>query len=194
MALLTERGSRMRWMWIDRFVEFHSGRKAVAIKCISLAEEQMDGYLPGYPIMPASLIIEGMAQTGGLLVAENSGFRQRVVLAKVGKAIFHEPAFAGDRLTYTAQVERFQPDGAMCTCTSHVGERLQCEAELVFAHLDDRFQGVDLFRPAELLYMLRVFRLYEVGRQADGSALGIPDYMLDAEREVLARSAAASSN
>jgi 3-hydroxyacyl-[acyl-carrier-protein] dehydratase len=175
----------MRWMWIDRFLEFESGRRAVAIKNVSLVEEQMDGYQPGFPVMPASLIIEGLAQTGGLLVAEHVGYLQRVVLAKVSKAIFHLPARPGDQLTYTATAEVFQADGAMCSCTSHVAGHLQAEIELVFAYLDDRFGGVDLFKPEELLQMLRVFRLYEVGRKSDGTPMTIPEHMLVAEHSWL---------
>ena len=76
----------MRWFWVDRFEEFESGRRAVAIKNIALVEEQMDGYGPWLPLMPTSLIIEGLAQTGGLLVGEHNAFKERVVLAKLGKA------------------------------------------------------------------------------------------------------------
>ena len=64
----------MRWYWIDRFVEFERGKRAVAIKAVAMSEEQNDSYLPGYPVMPSSLIIEGMAQTAGILVGEISGF------------------------------------------------------------------------------------------------------------------------
>ena len=177
----------MRWLWIDRFIEFESGRRAVAIKNVTLVEEQMDDYVPGFPMMPASLIIEGLAQTGGLLVAEHGGFEEKVVLAKVGKAHFHFPAMAGDQLVYTATVEAFQPDGAICKCSSRVAGQIQAEVDMVFAHLDDaRFQGVDLFRPEELLRMLRVFRLFDVGKKTDGSPIEIPPAMLAAELAVLA--------
>jgi len=176
----------MRWFWIDRFVEFESGRRAVAIKNISLAEEQMDSYMPGLPVMPCSLIIEGLAQTAGLLVGEHNQFQERVVLAKIGKATFHEPAVAGDTLTYSASAEDIQPDGAICIGTSHVGDRLQAEVELVFAHLDDRFHGVDLFEPADFLRMLRLLRLYDVGHAPDGSPLQIPKHLAEAERQDIA--------
>lgn len=176
----------MRWMWIDRFLEFEAGKRAVAIKNVSIVEEQMDGYVPGFPVMPASLIIEGLALTGGLLVAEQGGFRERVVLAKIGKAVFHRPAMAGDQLTYTANVLAIQPNGAICQCTSHLGTDLQSEVDIVFAHLDDRFHGIDLFRPEDLLCMLRVFRLFEVGRAADGGPLVAPRHMLEAEQAMLA--------
>jgi 3-hydroxyacyl-[acyl-carrier-protein] dehydratase len=178
----------MRWFWIDRFVEFESGCRAVAIKNISLVEEQMDDYLPGFPVMPAPLILEGLAQTAGLLIAEHGGFRERVVLAKIGKAEFLVPALAGDQLTYTATVEAFHVDGAICNCVSRIGDRVQAQADLMFAHLDEaRFRGVDLFEPQELLRMLRIFRLFEVGKRSDGTAIEIPAHMLAAERAVLAR-------
>ncbi|MBP90434.1 MAG: beta-hydroxyacyl-ACP dehydratase [Planctomycetaceae bacterium] len=180
----------MRWFWIDRFTEFESGRRAVATKNISLAEEQMDGYMymPVLPIMPTPLIIEGLAQTGGLLVGEHNQFRERVVLAKLGKATFHTPALAGDTLTYTTTVEEIQPDGAICICTSHIGDLLQAEVELIFAHLDDaRFKGIDLFEPADFLRMLRMFRIYDVGIDANGERLRIPEHLLAAEQEDIAQ-------
>ena len=173
----------MRWMWIDRFVEFVSGERAVAIKNVSLAEDHIHDYLPGYPIMPASLIVEGLAQTGGLLVGEHNDFAERVVLAKVGKVIFHEVALPGDTLTYCADIEYVQESGAMIRGTSHVGGRLQAEMELMFAHLDDRFAGVDLFEPADFLQMLRTFSLFDVATRPDGTPLPVPEWLLQAEQQ-----------
>ena len=59
----------MRWFWIDRFDEFVRGKHATAVKNVSLAEEHMHDHFPGAALMPNSLIVEGMAQTAGLLVA-----------------------------------------------------------------------------------------------------------------------------
>lgn len=171
----------MRWFWIDKFVEFQSGRRAVAIKNVSLAEEQLDEYLPGFPMMPSSLMVEGLAQTGGLLVAEHGQFLTRVVLAKIGRAVFYRPAVPGDTLRYTAVAEDIKPTGAICKGTCHVGEELIAEVDLVFAQLDDRFQGVELFSPADMSRMLRYFRLYEIGVQPDGTPLRMPEHLLQAE-------------
>lgn len=185
----------MRWFWIDRFLEFDSGQRAVASKNISLVEEQMDGYMPGLPVMPTPLIIEGLAQTGGLLVGEHNHFKERVVLAKLGRATFHRPALAGDTLIYTAIVEDIQPDGAICRGTSHIGDTLQAEVELIFAHLDDaRFKDVDLFEPADFLRMLRMLRVYDVGRDANGEPLRIPEHLLLAEEEDIANSCSGELN
>ena len=80
----------MRWFWIDRFTEFVSGQCAKGIKNVTMDEEVVDGYWPDYPILPSTLIIEGMAQLGGILVAEHHQFEKQVVLAKVSKASFSE--------------------------------------------------------------------------------------------------------
>lgn len=171
----------MRWFWIDRFIEFESGKRAVAVKNISMCEEHVMDYVPGFGVMPNSLIIEGLAQTGGLLVGETSGFKERVVLAKVSKALFHDYALPGDQLTYTAIIENLQPDGAIVQCISYRGDRVQAEVDIMFAHLDDRFEGVELFYPRDFIGMLRSMRLYEVARDADGNSLKVPEHLLAAE-------------
>lgn len=62
---LEANGEPMRWIWIDKFVAFEPGRRAVTIKNVTLAEEHLHDHFPGYPIHPPTLMIEGMAQTGG---------------------------------------------------------------------------------------------------------------------------------
>jgi 3-hydroxyacyl-[acyl-carrier-protein] dehydratase len=173
----------MRWFWIDRFVEFESGRRAVTIKNVSLAEDQIDRYQPGLPVMPCSLIIEGLAQTGGLLIGEHNQFRERVVLAKVTRAEFFFPVRPGDTLIYTAVTDDIRPTGAICQGTSHCDGRLQADIELVFAHLDERFRGIDQFEPADFLRMLRLWRLYDVARTAAGEPLPVPAHLLQAEAD-----------
>ncbi|MCH8854053.1 MAG: beta-hydroxyacyl-ACP dehydratase, partial [Planctomycetes bacterium] len=64
----------MRWIWIDKFIEFQPGERAVAVKNVSRAEDHLHDLYPAYPIMPASLIIEGMAQTAGILVGQARNF------------------------------------------------------------------------------------------------------------------------
>jgi 3-hydroxyacyl-[acyl-carrier-protein] dehydratase len=172
----------MRWCWIDKFVEVQRGRYAVSIKNISIAEEQLFDYVPGVPVMPNSLIIEGLAQTAGILLGESNEFRERIVLAKVAKAVFHQPALAGDTLTYRAELRRVDEMGAFAVGTSHRGEVLQAEVELFFAHLDERFPGQENFAPDELLLLLRLLRFYEVARDENGAPLEPPAYLHDAER------------
>ena len=159
---------------LDRqFLEFESGRRAKAIKCVSLAEDYLHDHFPEYPVFPNSLVIEGMAQTGGLLVCEHNQFTEKVILAKVPKVQFHCHARPGDTLTYTATIEYHNAEGAAVSATSHIGERLQAQAEIVFAHLNAPWLGT-FFSPEVFLSMMRVFGAYRVGRAADGSPLRPP--------------------
>lgn len=161
----------MRWIWIDRFVEFESGRTATAIKNISLAEEHLHDHFPGYPVMPNSLIVEGLAQTGGLLVGEYNRFEEKVVLAKLSKATFHFLARPGDTLRYTATINTIGAGGATVTATSHLGDRLQAEAEIMFAHLDDTGRAKTLFEPKNFVFTMKLLGVFDVGRTSDGGKL-----------------------
>jgi 3-hydroxyacyl-[acyl-carrier-protein] dehydratase len=173
----------MRWFWIDRFTRFESGRSAAAIKNVSLAEEHLHDHFPGAPVMPNSLIIEGIAQTGGLLVAEHGGFEERVVLAKVAKARFHFPAVPGDTLEYQVTIDDIHKDGAIVSGTSQIEGRLQGEVQIFFAHLSEAAAGKSLFDPANLLAMLKLLRVFEVGRDPQGRPLEIPASLLAAEQQ-----------
>jgi 3-hydroxyacyl-[acyl-carrier-protein] dehydratase len=171
----------MRWFWIDRFDAFQRNRFAVTLKNVTFGEEPLDDYMMGNPHYPHSLVIEGMAQTGGLLVAEPSGFEKRVVLAKIGKAIFHRQAYPGDQLVLRADLRDVQDSGAVVEGKVTIGNELVADLELWFAFLDDRFGKGTLFPPAEFLRVLRVLRLYDVAVDEDGKRVSPPQRFLDAE-------------
>ncbi|HBN77223.1 MAG TPA: beta-hydroxyacyl-ACP dehydratase [Planctomycetaceae bacterium] len=126
----------MRWFWVDRFVEFKSGISATSIKNVSLAEEHLHDHFPGFAVMPGSLIVEGLAQTGGILLGEKFNFEHIVILAKVPKIKFHSHACPGDQLRYHADLIEANEEGGRVNCTAHVGDRLVTEGEIIFAHLD----------------------------------------------------------
>ena len=147
----------MRWMWIDRIVELVPRERMVAIKHVSMAEEHVHDHFPStptrkaMPIMPMSLIVEGMAQTAGVLVGHAEGFKQKVVLAKVSKAQVTREATPGCTLRYTATIDQFTPAGAS---TKGVVELIEPAAKgggeaevighihLLFSHLDNNMGGV----------------------------------------------------
>jgi 3-hydroxyacyl-[acyl-carrier-protein] dehydratase len=134
----------MRWLWIDRFLDFKSGVSARAVKNLSLAEDYFADHFPGYPVMPAPLILEGLAQTGGILVGEANQFREKVILAKVPWARFQREALAGEQLIYDAELLHLRPEGASVRGRVSAGPveaapaagALIAEAEIFFAHLD----------------------------------------------------------
>ena len=164
----------MRWIWIDRFLEFESGKRARAVKNVSLAEEHLHDHYPGFPVMPASLMIEGMAQTGGLLVGETSNFEEKVILAKISRAEFHGWVQPGDQIIYETQIQDLRPEGAVVFGTGHVGDRLVAEAEIVYAHLDERSRAKTLFEPKNFVFTLRLLGVFDVGRTTDGAPMEAP--------------------
>ena len=107
----------MRWIWIDRFEHFESGKSAVAVKAVTAAEEQLHHLYPDFPVYPASLVVEGFAQTAGILVGEAGDFAEKVVLAKIGRADFSRLIRPGDVLRFSAQIDTFNPAGASTSGT-----------------------------------------------------------------------------
>jgi 3-hydroxyacyl-[acyl-carrier-protein] dehydratase len=126
----------MRWIWIDQFTEFQRGRSATAVKNLSLAEDQFADHFPGYPVMPAALILEGLAQVGGILVGEANDYREKVVLAKIPRARFHREALAGEQLEYAVELVQLRSEGAVVEGKVRSDGELVAEAEIYFAHLD----------------------------------------------------------
>lgn len=131
----------MRWIWIDRFEKFESGKEAWAVKNVSLAEEHLHDHFPGYPVMPASLIIEGMAQTAGILVGEARQFKEKVILAKVGNAKFFDQALPGDQLKYQAKVVAIDDAFARTQGTVWKDGNVFAEIEILFSHIDQNLGG-----------------------------------------------------
>src|SRR5712692_5316980 len=126
----------MRWLWIDRFLEFKSGKSARAIKNLSLAEDHFADHFPGWPVMPAALILEGLAQAGGILVGAANQFREKVVVVKVPKAVFHRDMLAGEQLVYEVEILNLRAEGASVGGRVVVEGTTTAEAEIFFAHLD----------------------------------------------------------
>jgi 3-hydroxyacyl-[acyl-carrier-protein] dehydratase len=148
----------MRWMWIDQIVEFVHAKRMVAIKNVSLAEDHLHDHFPAtaaeaaLPIMPASLMIEGMAQTAGILVGSVNDFQEKVILAKIVTARFDFDVFPGQTIRYEAILERMESAGAS---TSGIVKRLRHDGpnagewqiigqvDLMFSHLDQNMAGLE---------------------------------------------------
>ena len=131
----------MRWIWIDKFVEFESGHRAVAIKNVTLAEEHLHDHFPGFPVMPECLMIEAMAQTAGILVGEARDFQEKVVLAKISKVVFFDFVRPGDRIRIEAQIDTIVPEAACTRGRITRDDQLVAEVDLMFSHIDRNLAG-----------------------------------------------------
>ncbi|MBO6514133.1 MAG: hypothetical protein JJ974_09230 [Phycisphaerales bacterium] len=150
----------MRWMWIDRVLELVPKERLVAIKHVSMAEDHLHDHFAAtdvrdqLPLMPMSLVVEGMAQSAGILVGHANDFKEKVVLAKVAKAQLRKDPTPGCTLRYTATIDRFTENGASTSgvidlfdpTTSYSddapaqAERIG-EIDLIFSHLDRNSAG-----------------------------------------------------
>ncbi len=131
----------MRWIWIDKFLEFKSGESAVAVKNVTLAEEHVHDYVPGYPIHPECLMIEGMAQTAGILVGEARNFSEKVILAKVSRAAFFDVVRPGDTIKFHAQLESISGEAAGTTGKITCEDKVVAEIDMMFSHIDRNLAG-----------------------------------------------------
>jgi 3-hydroxyacyl-[acyl-carrier-protein] dehydratase len=116
------------------------------------------------------------------LIGEMEGFAQRVVLAKIGKAVFNRPAIPGEMLRYEADIADVKGDGALASVNAFIGQEKVAEVDLMFAFLDERFPSGPLFEPVDFVAMLRAFHMYDVGRTADGEPIELPPFYAEAER------------
>jgi 3-hydroxyacyl-[acyl-carrier-protein] dehydratase len=131
----------MRWIWIDKFTEFQSGKRAVALKNVTLAEEHLHDHFPGFPVMPECLMIEAMAQTSGILVGEAKNFQEKVILAKIKKAVFFDYVKPGDTIKLRAQIESITDEAASTSGRIDCGDKLIAEIDLIFSHIDRNLGG-----------------------------------------------------
>src|SRR5690242_7469638 len=162
----------MRWIWIDKFEKFEVNVAAVAIKNVSLAEDHLHDHFPGFPIMPASLMIEGMAQTAGILVGAARNFQEKVILAKIGKASFTRLVRPGEQLVYSARIVNVTEQGAAIegTITSRTtvnGKREELPVghiEMMFSHIDQNLSGMK-FPEFNFVFNSQFMELFETYRR-----------------------------
>jgi 3-hydroxyacyl-[acyl-carrier-protein] dehydratase len=154
----------MRWIWIDKFTEFTPRVSATAIKNVSMAEEHLHDLYPAFPIVPHSLIIEGMAQTSGILVGEARNFAEKVILAKITKATFGRLVRPGETISFIAKVEQLSEQGASISGTVTSGSDKVADIELMFSHIDQNMAGLEFPEhnfvfTGQFLDLLKTYRL-----------------------------------
>lgn len=165
----------MNWFWIDRFTIFESGKRAQAIKTITRAEEHMRDHFPFHSIMPMSLLIEGIAQTAGLLVHEAKNFEKKVILGKIPRLRLEETEqVPGDMLYYDVNVDYIHEEGSMLSARVTKNGRFIGEGALVFAHLGEDFHDKPLYGDEDLYDLVRAFGMFDIGVREDGSPISDP--------------------
>lgn len=128
---------RFPFLMVDRVIELEPGERAVGIKNVTINEEFFTGHYPGQPIMPGVLIIECMAQLGGILLSRELEHTGKVaVLLSLDRVKFRRPVSPGDQLVIEAQARRVKSRTGHVFCRAHVGSQLVAEADVKFMMVD----------------------------------------------------------
>jgi 3-hydroxyacyl-[acyl-carrier-protein] dehydratase len=117
---------------VDRVLEMEPGKRIVAIKNVTINEPVFLGHFPGRPVMPGVLLIEGMAQAGGLLLLHDIPDRQNKLLlfASIEEAKFRRPVVPGDQVRYEIEVLRLRSTYCKLAGKALVDGQLAAEAVL----------------------------------------------------------------
>src|SRR5664280_1241968 len=123
---------RYPFLLIDRIVEFERTKRLVAIKNVTINEPFFQGHFPGYPIMPGVLVVEAMAQAGGIIIMYELPDREKklVVFTGIERAKFRRPVTPGDQLRIEVEVLSFRPRAGRIEGKAFVDGKLACEATL----------------------------------------------------------------
>jgi 3-hydroxyacyl-[acyl-carrier-protein] dehydratase len=120
---------------VDRIIEYSPGKHAVGIKNVTMNEPFFQGHFPGRPIMPGVLMVEAMAQVGGIILKQMPNQDKSLfVFAGIDKVRFRRPVVPGDRLVMTVELLRFRGGrfGKMQGRAEVEGE-LAVEGEMLFS-------------------------------------------------------------
>jgi 3-hydroxyacyl-[acyl-carrier-protein] dehydratase len=122
---------------VDRIVNYIPGQRATGLKNVSFNEPHFQGHFPGRPIMPGVLIVEAMAQVGGVVLSQIPGVEGLCVFAGIDKVRFRRPVVPGDQLIMTVEllaIKRLR-FGKMHG-RAEVDGQLACEGELMFSVIE----------------------------------------------------------
>ena len=127
----------MRYILLDRITQLKPPELAAGVKCVSLSDDIFADHFPGHPVMPGALILEALAQLGGVLLEASMRERGRhdlhALLVTVDKAKFRHQVRAGDKMELTCHGIVVQEDGGQVRGLVYVDGRKVAEAELAFA-------------------------------------------------------------
>ena len=129
---------RYPFLFVDAIVEMERLKRVVGIKNVTINESHFQGHFPGQPIMPGVLIIESMAQTGGLLLLQEVPDRERKLLyfVAVDGARFRRPVVPGDQLKVEMKVISWRGDFCKLDGRATVDGQLAAEATLMCKMVD----------------------------------------------------------
>jgi beta-hydroxyacyl-ACP dehydratase FabZ len=129
---------RYPFLLVDRILEIDEGKRIVGIKNVTFNEEFFQGHFPGKPVMPGVLIIEAMAQVGGVLLLKDVPDRENKLVYFMGidEARFRKPVVPGDQIRFELEVLRRKTTTCKLQGKAYVDGGLVAEAVILSAMVD----------------------------------------------------------
>ena len=125
---------RYPFLLVDRVIELDlENNNIVATKCVTINEEFFQGHFPEAPIMPGVLILEALAQTGGILIHQKGFVEKTAVLLSVNHAKFRRPALPGDTIMMHVHGAHLSSKGGKVQAKALIAGELAAEATIGFA-------------------------------------------------------------
>lgn len=137
---------RYPFLLVDRILEMDTGRRAVGLKNVTFNEEFFQGHFPGHSVMPGVLVLEAMAQVGGVLLLSLSGnIGKLAYFAGMDKVRFRKPILPGDTMITEVQLLKAHGSIGKVRAVASVDNHVVAEGEFMFALVDrdGRNQSVD---------------------------------------------------
>ena len=130
---------RYPMLLVDRILEMEPGKRAVGLKNVTINEHFFTGHFPGQAMMPGVLIIESMAQVGGvLLLSDPERANKLAVMASLENVRFRKPVVPGDTLIITVEVINVRRSFGKVVMSAKVGDEVVATCDLVFGLIDKR--------------------------------------------------------
>lgn len=125
---------RYPFLLVDRIIEHEEGKRVVGIKNVTANEPFFQGHFPDYPVMPGVLILEALAQAGAIAVLGQEENKGKIgFLAGVDKCRFKHQVKPGDQLQLEIEIVRMRGSVGKGKGIAKVGDKIACEAEIMFA-------------------------------------------------------------
>lgn len=155
----------MRWKLLDKIEFLSKGRYARALKSFSGAEDFFAEHTPGEPVVPETLLIEMVAQAGGVLYGLGIDFKKEVILAKIGNAIFPSQIAPPCQFAIEATIADEREEGAWIRGTVHTADKTAAEVELLLVTMESLVEG----QKGPIVFsesFLKHYEVYEVAKRS----------------------------